>query len=631
MIRAALLTASLAFGSLATGTGYLHGQVELGHPLNASTILASWTEAVGGGQRIARVHEIYRNATSDEDGLQGTRQEWVASNMQQRETVYHGRDQSLIVFDGKRAWLHDWNGKTQELHGDDLNLIADFSILHSFAALQGKAGAPQFLGYDTSGKLLMLKFSPPQGFPLTYYLDATTYLPVKAELPSFDGIETITFNDWRDVDGLKISFAEKQQDPVNTTELQLKQVLLNSHQNVNFARPADSFDDAVFLRKTPAPVPFNFENLHVLLPTFVNGAGPIWFILDTGSNDNIVNQSRLEEFHLKTYGSLQTEGGANTTSGAFLESVTLRVGDVETRNQHAAVLPLDGLEKVFGLPVGGLLGYDFISRFVLTLDYRAKTLSFSDPRTFHYHGKGASIPLLMQSSEPYLRESITVKGMTIPALFILDVGAADTVNLTTGFVKEHNLVELAGDPKQKPKSLAGSEKEFFGATTVRGLIDQVQLGPYTLNHVIGNLSVGTHGAYASSVFSGTVGETLLSRFDRMILDYARDRMILEPGAQTAAPFEERRSFGLTLLSDEPDYKVFHVTAVGADSPAAKAGFQKGDIVAAVDGKPASAMTLEQLHEILEHAGVQHTFTVQRKAGTVKLEVTIETVPISGLS
>src|SRR5207302_2028616 len=140
------------------------------------------------------------------------------------------------------------------------------------------------------------------------------------------------------------------------------------------------------------------------------------------------------------------------------------------------------------------------------------------------------------------------------------------------------------------------------ATTVRGLIDELHLGPYTLHHVIGNLSVGTRGAYASNMFAGTVGQTTLSRFNTVILDYARDRMILEPGPELSAPFKERRSFGLTLLSDEPDFKVFRVTAVGTNSPADRAGFQKGDVIAAVDSKPAAQLTMASLHELFSQDG-----------------------------
>ena len=610
------------------GGGFAQGKEPA---LSANTIISRWTEAVGGAQRVAAVKTVYRTSESDEDGLKGTRQEWITRKLKRREHVDHVRDQSTTVFNGKQGWLLDWNGKTQTLHGDDLKLIQALAIIHSFAALRGGAGAAESLGDDPSGKLAMLRFSPPDGFPITYYFDRATFLPVKAEIPAFDGTETISFRDWREVNGLKVPFEEKQADPVNTTELHMKEVTFNSPTKVSYVRPAGEPHDAFFVSNPAAPVPFNFENKHVLLPTMINGQGPIFFILDTGSGQNIINQSRLEQFHLHTYGALTTEGGANSVSGSYLQSLSLRVGGVEVRNQHASALPLDGLEKVFGLPVGGLLGYDFISRFVLTLNYRNDTISFSDPKKFHYRGPGASIPLLMQTSEPYMHESITEKGQTIPALFVLDIGAADTLNLTSGFVKEHNLTELAGDPNQKPKSLAGSEKEFFGATSVRGLIDELHLGPYTLHHVIGNLSVGTHGAYASNTFAGTVGETTYARFNNLILDYARERVILEPGPDLEAPFKERRSFGLTLLSDEPDFKTFRVTAVGANSPAAKAGFQKGDVITEVNSIAPGDLTMAKLLDLLSKDGQQQVFTVKRNSEEVKIPATIETVPISGLT
>ena len=624
-LRVSLLL--LAFIAIAGG-----GFAQAKEPsLSVNTIISRWTEAVGGAQRVAAVKTIYRRSESDEDGLKGTRQEWITQKLQRREHVDHVHDQTTTVFNGKQGWLLDWNGKTQTLHGDDLKLIQALGIMHSFAALRGEAGAAESLGDDPTGKFAMLRFSPPGGFPITYYLDRATFLPAKAEIPSFDGTETISFSDWHEVNGLKVPFEEKLADPVNTTELHLKEVTFNSANKVSFARPEGELQDAFFV-SNPAPrVPFNFENKHVLLPTMINGQGPIFFILDTGADRNYLNQSRLKQFHLETYGSLATEGGANSATGTYIEKVTLRVGDVEVRDQHASALPLDGLEKVFGLPVGGLLGYDFISRFVLTLNYRNDTISFSDPKKFHYRGKGAAIPLLMQTSEPYMNESITVKGQTISALFVLDIGAADTLNLTSGFVKEHNLVELAGDPNQKPRSLAGSEKEFFGATTVRGLIDELHLGPYTLHHVIGNLSVGTHGAYASSSFAGTVGETTYARFNNLILDYARDRMILEPGPDLEAPFKERLSFGLTLLSDEPDFKTFRVTAVGANSPAAKAGFQKGDVITAVNSISPGELTMAKLLDLLSKDGQQQVFTVTRKSEEVKIPATIETVPVSGLT
>jgi membrane-associated protease RseP (regulator of RpoE activity) len=197
-------------------------------------------------------------------------------------------------------------------------------------------------------------------------------------------------------------------------------------------------------------------------------------------------------------------------------------------------------------------------------------------------------------------------------------------------VKEHNLLELIGEKRPDSRTLAGSEKEFFGGTTLRGLVDGMAFGGFQLNHIPVNLSLGAHGAYASPFFSGNIGETILSRFKRVWLDYPRNRLILQPGPDVGAPFPEHRSFGLTLLSDGPDLNIFRVTEVTRDSPAQKAGFEKGDVIAGVDSTPANQLTLGKLRELLSQEGTQHAFAVKREDKELKIQVTVEDTPISNI-
>jgi len=90
------------------------------------------------------------------------------------------------------------------------------------------------------------------------------------------------------------------------------------------------------------------------------------------------------------------------------------------------------------MPLGGLLGYDFISRFVIAIDYGKQTITFY-PASYRYRGKGCGTILHAGTATLHEGEHHG-KGETIQALFILDVGAADTLTLTTPFVKEHNLL-----------------------------------------------------------------------------------------------------------------------------------------------------------------------------------------------
>lgn len=597
--------------------------------LTAKTILARWAEAIGGAERAARARMIYRSSKTSEDGMTGVREEWVTSKLQRREVVRNSHYQSTTVFDGARGWLNDWNGKTRLLQAEDPQQEVVTAILHSFAALGGHAGPVEYRGQDSAGRLI-LKFQPQGGLPLTYYLDQSTYLPVKAEFQISRVPINVEFSDWRDAGGLKIPFKETETILSRKSVTVYDEIRVNGSEKVSFTKPTERRDSSILSNKPSVSVPFNFENNHLMVMTRVNGSSPIWFMIDTGARFTVINQERLKEFNLKSYGGLKTQGGGNDVTGAYVDGVTYRLGDAEVRDQHAAVLSLQGLEKVYGMPLGGILGYDFVSRFVIQADYPSSTLTLFDPARFEYKGKGINVPFILKSNNhPYIEGSVTVKNRNIPALFVLDTGAADTMTLTTPFVKENNLAELAGDPRMRVNRIAGSEKEFFAPTTMRGLLDKVTIGPLSLPHVVVNFSLGTSGAYSSSSFSGNIGETILQRF-KMILDYEHTRMILEPGPEAYAPFEERRSFGATFASEGADFKIFRVTGVGANSPAGRAGLQTGDVITAVDSTPASNLTLGQLRKIFTEDGTTHTLKVQRKNEELKIPVTVERLPISDL-
>jgi S1-C subfamily serine protease len=99
-------------------------------------------------------------------------------------------------------------------------------------------------------------------------------------------------------------------------------------------------------------------------------------------------------------------------------------------------------------------------------------------------------------------------------------------------------------------------------------------------------------------------------------------MILEPRADLAAPFPSRRSFGATLLSDGPDFTIFTVTGVADGSPAQGAGLKKGDVIAAVDGKPASSLRLAEVRKLLSEDGAHRVLDVRRGGASVTLDFTV---------
>ena len=91
------------------------------------------------------------------------------------------------------------------------------------------------------------------------------------------------------------------------------------------------------------------------------------------------------------------------------------------------------------------------------------------------------------------------------------------------------------------------------------------------------------GAFADRALAGNIGFGIVSRF-RTILDYGRRRMILEPSAKFAEPFD-RASTGMALAAEGADYRTFPREA-GARELSGNRGRDSrlaGDIIASING------------------------------------------------
>jgi len=273
--------------------------------------------------------------------------------------------------------------------------------------------------------------------------------------------------------------------------------------------------------------------------------------------------------------------------------------------------------------IGGILGYDFASRFVIRVDYDTKTIDLHEPGDWKDPAGAERVPFRLETGHPHVRGTVTIPDAApIPADFILDSGAAETANLTSPFVKANRLLERARrTPAGEPNKTPGSETQFFAQTSMRGKLAGIQLAGVALHDIPVNLQLGTKGAYSRASFSGTIGQGILKRFTT-VYDYSRSVLVLVPNAAFDTPFPPRRTFGATFVSKGPEFTVFEVSGIRKGSPAEAAGLQKGDVVDSLDTQPAAALRLVELRAALLDEGSQHVLSITRGASSQKLRIPI---------
>ncbi len=373
-------------------------------------------------------------------------------------------------------------------------------------------------------------------------------------------------------------------------------------------------------RQTPAAVtiPFELLNHHVIVKATVNKSRPLSFVLDTGANLAIVRTDVARELKLTLEGSVTSRGaGPGAQSGSRVRNATWSLVGLERVAQPVAfALPLPELPTALGADIAGIIGGEFIKQFVVELDYQGHLLRLHDPAAFVYTGKGETLPLeLTANGHAVVTATVTpAGGSAIERKFMLDIGSGGALALHSPFVAEHGLLP----PPGKSIRAIGAAGAGGRAAGRLGRVEALQIGSFTIASPITLFSEDTAGAFADAPLAGNIGAQIASRF-RLFFDYGRRRLILEPSATFAAPFD-RAFAGIALRTTTSGFHAFRVSELLEASPAAEAGLAVDDIITAVGGVPASDLTLNAINEMLEMP-IARELTIRRAAQTVTVTLT----------
>lgn len=108
---------------------------------------------------------------------------------------------------------------------------------------------------------------------------------------------------------------------------------------------------------------------------YVNGQGPYRFLLDTGTNMNLIESHLAKKIGMRTTFSDVVESAAGKTSMPGSVSNVVEFGPVRAMQQRFQYSNLDSLHTLWP-DIRGVLGQAFLSGFDYTVDLRGKQLEF---------------------------------------------------------------------------------------------------------------------------------------------------------------------------------------------------------------------------------------------------------------
>jgi predicted aspartyl protease len=595
--------------------------VLLGADERAEQLLARHLAALGGADAIRSINSITSTAEIEilGTGLKGTIRSESLRPCLSYSKLSLGYFKIRKGYDGKRIWMVDPNGKLQFRRDDaSLEYQKTACLIDSQEYLFGGAGfAVEAIGRDTVDGVScdVLRIDVDGGASARLFLNDSTYLIERIEIRASDGTVIETYGDYRRVGGVMFPFFTRTELPAVGQRIEMRCRSVTQNETIDpivFLPPAVDVKDYRFTGGGGVEeIPFDYRYRHLFVPVRITGQeGEVLFLLDSGASMTVVDSSISAEMRLPQGGVMPGAGAGGMTSFSMTRLPGLAIGGIEFSEQTAISFPLSGLLRKFEeTEIGGILGYDFLSRFVTRIDFESEILSFFEPDSFVPPDGASTIEAPLVHNIFSLDASLD----GVQGKFYLDTGANSSL-LYGSFADSTGLVTAKRTLAMKIRGAGGEEE----AALCR--FDSLILGGFAIAKPVLAITRGEKGISVLENVDGVIGNDLLERFT-VTLDYRQQRVLLEKNARFGEPFFRDRS-GLQLA--RKDDGRFLVVAVVPDSPAERAHLRSGDTIVRVDGTKAERFkSLRELMVLFEaRDGTTYTIEITRGGAGKKVTLTL---------
>ncbi|MBO0938986.1 aspartyl protease family protein [Fibrella sp. HMF5335] len=366
-------------------------------------------------------------------------------------------------------------------------------------------------------------------------------------------------------------------------------------------------------------LPFELHSNLIILKMRVNDSDTLNFILDTGvSNTIITDPLALRRQPLKLTRQVKLSGvgeGVQLTASVSIDN-RLSMGILRAAHQNLVILNDDvlRLSEYVGIPIHGIFGYELFSQFVVTIDFRTRELTLTEPKKYSYKKRfGDRYPILVQNTKPYLDITAQLSGdRTVPLRVVLDTGAGHALML---------------DGQQRECALPRPEK-VIRAQLGRGLngvingslgrIEGLKLGRHQLVDVIA--SFPDSASFGMKLVNttdrqGNIGCELLRRF-RVTFNYPEQYIVLKPVRSLLRERFEHDMSGLELKARGNDLRTYVIEKIASQSPAELAGLQAGDELLFVNSDLAATLSISDIYKTLQRGEGKEVTMVVRRSGRI---------------
>lgn len=295
------------------------------------------------------------------------------------------------------------------------------------------------------------------------------------------------------------------------------------------------------------------------------------FILDTGSGAISLDSSTAANdsvFQVPSGKSITNIAGTKKVN--FVQNCTLSIPGLQVDSLDFYINDYEILSEVYGIKIDGIIGYSFLSKFIVKINFDEHEIQIFSPGKIKYPKRGTLLhPIFTALPIQSLIISDRVKSI---AKFYMDTGAGLNFLVSEQFVKDSSFLKK----KRKPVSIQvqgpGGKKRML--LTV---IQELKIGPYKFKRVPTNILQDESNVLSYPHIGGLIGNDLLRRFN-MVLNYPEKEIHLSPNSH----FKDAFDYSYTGINMYYKDGLIFSDDVIENSPAYKAGLREGDVILGVN-------------------------------------------------
>jgi hypothetical protein len=230
----------------------------------------------------------------------------------------------------------------------------------------------------------------------------------------------------------------------------------------------------------------------------------------------------------------------------------------------------DLLTSVYGVKIDGIIGYSFLRRYIVRIDYDNQEIEIYTPGTFKYPRGG--FLLKPNFSTLPLQTAVIDDGHETMHRFIFDTGAGLCLLLSRDYVNDSTIFK-------KSKKFYPTQAEGLGGKSMMSVAvaKELRIGPYKFKKVPVHIFEDDYNVTSYPMLGGLIGNDIFRRFN-VILNYPEQSIHIKPNSHYGERFDYSYT-GLSMYLIDGEIRVIDVMP---GSPGDKAGFLPGDVIFSVE-------------------------------------------------